>query len=328
MNKFLLSSPTLAYLASRRQAPTYQVLLVWTMICGAGLGMMSPAWGQNFSACKGDYSLLQREQLSNFLELEVGEKVYLRQAYLQAVQDRVFDRLQSGTVHFSYLRPATRKELKEGEIKESTRERVGKDGNIYVAKESTPSSHLFRTNSSFEGDFYAKWNDPFLVLPLGLEPISPSEIVDQGMKLVEKNKQYLVFELRGHQLVFYVGYPEIEFIFQDEDSRQELADKEVLAQALIGKSFLVERSPNLRFRSSPEGQDVAPAGNVGRFDIQVQDVVVSAEQVLLVSNHPHAPLLVIDGKTDFANVERRSSRKNESATQPVGNQTHARYCLR
>ena len=77
--------------------------------------------------------MLQATQRTTFAEVEEGENVFLRKEYLEAVQRGIFDQQSSSTVHYEFLRPATRKELKTGEVKDFVREKVGKDGNVYIA---------------------------------------------------------------------------------------------------------------------------------------------------------------------------------------------------
>ncbi|MEM7657065.1 MAG: hypothetical protein AAF399_13105 [Bacteroidota bacterium] len=243
--------------------------------------------------------MLQATQRTTLGDLEEGETVYLRKEYLEAVQRGTFDRQSSSTVHYEFLRPATRKELKTGEVKDFVREKVGQDGNIYIAKESEPSAHFFRTNGAFEGDFIGMWRDPLLVLPLGIEPVSPAELALQPLTIQEKSNQHLVLEGQGEQYVFYVGYPEIEFVFLDQAQQEALEDKKMLANALVGQAFLLENHPSLRFRSSPQADAKPAQPNESSMSILVKDVVVSHDQVLLVSEENGSNMVILDEASHF-----------------------------
>lgn len=265
----------------------------------ASMILPSPGSAQPFSNCQGDYSLLQATQTTSFGDLEEGEQIFLRPEYLEAVQQGIFAQQKSSMVHYAFLRPATRKELKAGKVKDFVREKVGKDGNVYIAKESDPSVHLFRTNGAFDGEYMGSWNDPFFLLPLGIEPVSPAELATQSLTLLEKHSQYLVLSGGADTYVFYVGYPEIEFVFLDEDQHLALEDKQQLAQALIGQSFLLENHPSLRFRSSPEAAATPAQLNRTSLTVLVKDVVVSHDQVLLVSEENGTNMVILDEASNF-----------------------------
>ncbi|MEM7371686.1 MAG: hypothetical protein AAF587_23930 [Bacteroidota bacterium] len=273
---------------------TFTLLITSVLCCSA-----SSSIGQNLDECERDYSLLQRKVRTHWDDLHHGANFFLSQEYIQTIRQGVYDYSNSQLIFFDYLRPATRQELRQGKVEEFQREAVGVDGNIYVAKRASGKVHFFQPNVAFEGYFHAVEGDSLLLLPVGLDPIDVEVLEDMPLILQERTAQYLLFDLRGEPIVFYIGTPSISFVFENQASRDAIADKELLAKALVGKTFLIRRQSELRFRSSPNGNDQTLEIEEEELSITVTNTWVDRDKVLLITTERRPRYFVLDEESDF-----------------------------
>ncbi|MEZ4772664.1 MAG: hypothetical protein R3D00_05720 [Bacteroidia bacterium] len=256
---------------------------------------------QEFSECERDYSLLQETTQPSTDEIQVGAEIYLSRTYLQAVEEGYFDRSPSGMKHWIYVRPASRKELKEPEVAEGMIEKVATDGNIYTPDRTPSSVHFFQPNSNFEGDYTPVWEDPFMQIPMGLEPVNVLPLSNRLFTITQKAPNYIVVTIGGKELVFYPGFPRTEDVFDTQRVLDKLSEKQNLAAAaLLGKNFRVAHSPNLNYRTRPGGLNHSFDPSVDNIDFTVKDVIANRNEVLLAYQKATEVLyLVIDKDSDF-----------------------------
>ncbi|MDX2245404.1 MAG: hypothetical protein SF052_01405 [Bacteroidia bacterium] len=256
---------------------------------------------QEFPDCERDYSLLQESTQPSPNEIREGAEVYLSRTYLQAVEEGYFDRSPSGLQHWIYVRPASRKELKEPEIPEGVIEKIAKDGNVYTPSRTPSSVHFFQPNDNFEGDYTPDWKDPVMVLPLGLEPVNVLSLNNRLFTIQEKNKDYIRVAVSGKELVFYTGFPAHEDVFDTQRVLDQLSEKQnIAAAALLGKNFRVTHSPNLYYRTRPGGLNHSFDPSFEMIDFTVKDVITNRDEVLLAYQKTNEVLyLVIDKDSDF-----------------------------
>ncbi|TAE47842.1 MAG: hypothetical protein EAZ89_16795 [Bacteroidetes bacterium] len=179
-----------------------------------------------------------------------GTKVYFRPEYLRMLALNAFDNKPSGLLEYQYVRPASRQEIKSGEVADHPKEIVGEDGNIYVSLPAPSSAHFFIANAAFKGKYDPYWEDPDLVIPVGLEPIDVAPISDQAMRVLSVRPNHVLLETaEGKQIVFFRGYPPIEAVFFSEKAWKQLQQKQEYAAALTGRSFWISENGEQAFRS-------------------------------------------------------------------------------
>ncbi|MEZ4827863.1 MAG: hypothetical protein R3C61_16490 [Bacteroidia bacterium] len=251
--------------------------------------------------CERDYSPLRTTAQPTPEEIQAGAEVYLSRAYLQAVEEGYFDRSPSGMQHWVYVRPASRKELKESPIPANIPEKVAKDGNIYTLSRTPSSIHFFQPTANFEGDFSPEWADPVMRIPLGLEPVNVITLANRRFTITQKTNTYIVVNTGGKELVFFPGFPHTEDVFDTPRVLEQLSEKQnMAAAAMLGKHFRVMHSPNLNYRTRPGGLNHSFDPSVDKIDFVVKDVIANRNEVLLAYQKDNEVLfLVIDKDSDF-----------------------------
>lgn len=291
----IMHQPELALHLSPRSFFTYGInLLILTVFLCASM-----AYSQDLEDCQRDYSLLQERIRTHWNDLRHGTTLFLSEDYLQTIIQGKYEYERSLLVYYEYVRPATRQELRQGKVEEFKREAVGKDGNIYVAKQANGGSHFFQPNIAFEGQYYGLEGDSLILLPVGLDPIEVETLADQPLILKERTAQYLLFDVKGDPIVFYLGNPSVSFVFEDQDGRDDLDNKRWLAKALIGKTFLIRRQSDLRFRSSPNGHDQFLDLAEDELTITVANTLVDRDRILLITTQRNSKYFVLDEASDF-----------------------------
>lgn len=231
---------------------------------------------QGFGPCERDYTLLKRQVSLSADAFSPGATLYFSQDYLQSLQSGGFSGLRSNLIHYVYVRPATKKEIKTGRVAESIREHVGPDGMVYVAKSALPSNHFFTPSSAFSGDLSPQWEDPDLVLPMGLSPIRVDHLAGRALTVVELRAEYLVLKSAEEYLVFYRGFPALSEIFETPETLDQLAQKQQMAEALIGQTYWLAPAQRSRAAAAPV---LIPS--TGWQQIQITDAIAQRDRVVL-----------------------------------------------
>lgn len=276
---------------NKKQILTFSLLIFINTV-------LAPA--QIVSDCLRDYSLLQQVIQTNSFDIKAGDDLFLSKTYLQALEEGDYDRAPSGMKHWEYVRPASRKELKDGIVAENAEEKVGSDGNIYIVRTTPSSVHFFQPGDNFKGDFTPVWEDPVMRVPLGLIPVNVLGLSNRLFTLKEKNSDYLLIEVSGRNLVFYPGYPTTDEVFDTREVLEKISEKQNLAAALLGRSFRATHSPNLYYRTRPGGLNHSFDPSLEYLDFEVKDVIATRKEVLLAyPNGDEVLYLVIDEESDF-----------------------------
>ena len=194
---------------------------------------------------------------------------------------------------------ASRKEVKTQLVQQTHVERVLADGNVYGLRVTPPDVHFFAAKKGFLGHYLPKWEDPYMVVPLGLSPIDIRKFKDASFRIKEKDPDYLLMEAAGIELIFFSGYPETNEVFDAGTVVDQLVEKKAMAESLIGKRFLVQRHPTLQVRLDPKGNEQAPQTQLDEFEMQVKKVLVSHQEVLLGFGESQLSWLVLDKKAEF-----------------------------
>ena len=174
-------------------------------LCISLFALISSA--QDYAQCERDYSLLQQSVETLPEEILPGKELFLSQFYLESIESGYFKDTPSGMRHWTYIRPASRKELKDMTVNDNSSEKVGKDGNVYGLSITPPGVHFFRPTEVFEGNYSPSWNDPELDIPVGLMPVNVLQYNNRLFVVKEKHDDYVLVEVAGNMLVFYPGYP-------------------------------------------------------------------------------------------------------------------------
>ncbi|MEL6697884.1 MAG: hypothetical protein AAFP89_16700 [Bacteroidota bacterium] len=221
-----------------------------TLITGL-IGLMGISHAQDLDSCKWNISHLHTPlSVEEEEEIAVGQTLYLSQAYLHHLENSKYQTIPTGIIHYVYVRPASRKERKTRKVEGSHREVVGIDGNIYVPKIPISQQHFFQVTAAFEGDYHPFWEDPDLIIPIGLTPVDIRPYANEVFHIQEKTDTYLVLAVEGKTLVFYIGFPPIPDVFDSEILRQALNEKQASADQLIGKEWLAYLSFPPIYRSA------------------------------------------------------------------------------
>lgn len=216
-----------------------------------GLGFLS-SYGQHIEPCRVDYSPLQKVISMSEEDMQVGTYVYLSRSYLRDLALEMFKQIPSGQIYYAYVRPASKQELKDQAIEGSLREVIGKDGNVYVRSVPQPTFHFFRPNAAFEGVYQPHWEDPDQVIPLGLEPVDITLYADVPLFIRQRTDDYVLLESGANALVFYIGFPNLDYLFETESRREEVIAKQSVSESFIDRTYLMRQNPLAPFRSANE----------------------------------------------------------------------------
>lgn len=259
-------------------------------------------FAQDLKPCKIDYSPVKSPLIPKPLFLEEGNELKLSAQYLADMRAGVYSTRPSGISHFVYLRPASRKELKE--LAPSTQyEIVNEEGDVFGLTSTPGSNHFFRPDEHFQGDFRPEWRDPVMVVPLGLNPLDITEYANKRFQVKEHRFNYILLDVEGDYLVFYPGFPETYEVFNSPELQIMLQERKTWGESLIGKHLLILNNASLRYRLSPHGKDLSlPEAHKG-IEIFVNSVVVDRSKVLLEYGMDEPLYLVIDEHADFEMLE-------------------------
>ncbi|MEL6670711.1 MAG: hypothetical protein AAFR61_00915 [Bacteroidota bacterium] len=270
--------------------------LFTALFCIILMGSLS---AQYSTRCARDFTLLKASVETVADDLKEGQILYLSQVYLQRLESGHFRRENSGMKHFDYVRPASRKEAKTQTVDQTKVEKVLADGNVYGLKVTPPDVHFFAAKKGFQGKFLPSWDDPYMVVPVGLSPIDIRKFRDAPFRIKEKDPDFLLMEAAGIEVIFYTGYPETSSVFDAGMVVDQLVEKRSMAESLIGKRFLVQKHPSLRVRETPQGKTQAPEVKLDEFEIKVRRVLVSHHEVLLGFGEKNLSWLVLDKEAEF-----------------------------
>ncbi|MDP5169712.1 MAG: hypothetical protein NWR72_05665 [Bacteroidia bacterium] len=255
-------------------------------------------FGQNQQACLRTYDLLKTTTLTSPGDLTPGAVVFLSRSYLESLQSGVFLREPSGLRHFDYLRPGTREEIRDGLSSEAAANGVlGPDGNVYSEVQTPPGWHFFKPKKGFHGDYEPTWRDPALIAPAGVIPVDVRQADGMPLRVLEFQPSFLRLRAGEEEWVFFTGYPDISFVFDSEKVRNKLAEKQRMANALIGQEFLIETNQTLRYLPTLGVAAIAFPPAVRNLELKIEEALVDHKQVLLGFGEPRQ-YLVLDQSSD------------------------------
>lgn len=256
-------------------------------------------FAQNGAPCSRDYSLLSYSINLDLGELTPDQELFLSDAYLEKHASGEFEKKPSETKYFEYLRPASKKEIKQGIENGGKFETLFGDGNVYGLNFLPPHFHFFSPRPGFEGSLAGKWEDPYLVLPIGLEPVLSKSLSGVKLRVLESNTDYVLMEAEGNSYVFYPGSPDLEEVFIPAEAVEQMEGRQAMLETFIGQRFFLENHPSLRYRNHPEGEDLYLDEDNPGMEIAVTDVVASAHEVLLYCGKKNEVFVVLDEFSAF-----------------------------
>ena len=208
-----------------------------------------PLLGQVTEDCRWEAGFWQEEIEAHLDEVQEGDVFFLAEGYLAAVARGRYDDIPSGLLQYEYLRPASEQELRRRAVEDHPREEVAPDGNIYVAKPAPGRAHFFRRGATFQGEMVPRWEDPHLVIPLGLEAVDIRDFGGTAFTLMEKAADYLRLDAGGQELYFFRGFPRFGVVFLTRQVQHRLADRQRRADRLMGRRWLMLPEAELASRS-------------------------------------------------------------------------------
>lgn len=211
--------------------------------------------GQNVADCELSYARLQATVEVDEAQIRPGKQVQLSDIYLQKLSDGTYAQVQGELRHYEYVRPATKKEIRKGKVNGSTKEKVGRDGNIYVDVPLAPDVHFFEATPAFNGDYAATWKRQEMILPVGVVPIDIGPFATEPIKVLAREPDYVLLESAGRQVIFYRGFPALDEVFDTPEVQGQLAEKRHEAERWLGRKVLIRRPHELV--SPPYGQSGA-----------------------------------------------------------------------
>lgn len=262
------------------------------------LFLSSGIFAQTGNPCLRTYEILKTQTATSPEDLVPGAIVFLSQSYLDQLKTGVYSRDASGLRHYDYIRPGTREEIREG-LNElaSENEILGPDGNVYKATQTAAGVHFFKPKKGFHGNYEPNWKDPYLVIPPGLNPVDVRYSEGVPMQVLEFQPSFLRLRVEEAEWVFFTGYPEIASVFDSEQVRKRLAEKQLMANTLIGTEFMIEINKPVRFLSSLQESASDPEQPIRRMEVVIKEAVVEQNRVLLGYGNP-ITYLVLDSDTD------------------------------
>lgn len=267
---------------------------------------------QDIKACRIDYRPVQQALKPQSFQLAKGDLLSLSAQYLADVRSGRFSKKPSGMSHYVYLRPGSRKEIKD-EMVDHRFERLSPTGDIFGIQTTAPSDHFFRPDENFEGDYNPVWQDPVMIVPLGLNPIDITAYADQQFKVVEALFNYILLESDGDYLVFYPGYPETYEVFDNQEMQVMLRERQTWAESYVGKRLLIRNSPELRYRLSPHGKDLRLPVSRNELEIYVNSYYLDRQQLLFEYGMDEPLYLVIDKHANFEMYDAQCLERREEA---------------
>ena len=259
---------------------------------------------QSQTSCQRSFELLKTPVSTAVEDLTIGSVLFLSDSYLSKLRAGTYDAEESGLRHFAYIRPATRSELKEGLDKlASETEMLGPDGNVYRQVETRSGTHFFRTRKGFHGEYEPTWRDPNLIVPPGLVPVDARSKDGVPLQVIEVTASFLRLRVEEEEWVFFTGYPEISDLFDSQQVRKKLAEKQGLATNLIGGEYLLEFNRQVKFCAGPQAEGVEPATPIRRLEVVITDAIAQADRVLLGLGTPTTYLILEpDSDLDFLDL--------------------------
>lgn len=269
-----------------------------TLLFFIPLLLSSGIFAQSGNECLRTYEILKTPTATSPEDLVPGAVVFLSQSYLDKLKTGVYSREASGLQHYDYIRPGTREEIREGLNKlASENEILGPDGNVYKATQTAPGIHFFNPKKEFHGVYEPVWKDPYLIIPPGLNPVDVRYSEGVPMQVLEFQPSFLRLKVEEEEWVFFTGYPEISSVFDSEQVRKRLAEKQLMANTLVGTEFLIEINKPIRFLSSLQEEASDPEQPIRRMEVVIKEAVVEQNRVLLGYGNP-VTYLVLDSETD------------------------------
>jgi len=236
---------------------------------------------QKGETCSRDYSLLSYTIDTELGNLQVDQEIYLSNAYLEALASGKYDQSPAETKYFEYLRPASKKEMKQGIEEGEKYELVFGDGNVYGLNFLPSHFHFFTPRPGFEGPLAGTWEDPYLILPLGLDPVNSKNLSGIKLKVLENNSDYVLLEGNSSTYIFYPGYPDVSHVFVRAESVDQIDSRTEMSETFIGQRFFLENHASLRYRQRADGPDKHLDPDNPGMEVRVSDVLSYAEEVLL-----------------------------------------------
>ncbi|MEO0898180.1 MAG: hypothetical protein AAFY71_17345 [Bacteroidota bacterium] len=221
--------------------PIILLSLFTTLVCEA----------QYIEPCRKSFSKVNTATVLETKQVNAGNTLYLSSSYLSSLEKGEFEGVPSGLIYHQYVRPASKKELK-GEFEGESEEVLADDGNIYIPFIGESSTHFFQKNKAFKGKYAPEWEDPNMVIPLGLTPLDMRGYVGKKFSVKKVEDDYILFDVEGKDIVFYLGFPTLDKVFDSQEVLDYLAEKQEEGKELLGEAWYVAPSDPIKFRSESE----------------------------------------------------------------------------
>lgn len=269
-------------------------------ICGLAALLLFAAYptmlpAQDLTPCEIDLLLLKTPIRTDFSRAEPGKVYYLSPDFVQS-HDQV-DLFGSVAAYYEYLRPATRRELRQDTIKAVTIARILNDGNVYKQVSIEQTTGFFQANKHFQGNFHPLEREPKLLLPKGLVPFDVLAHRDDPFVLRELQDAYWLFDCQGQRVVVYATADQLAGIFQSDEARNLLKRKKTYARSLIGLEVRLSytRTAGPRF-----------------IDLELADCRVTDDYVIFSYWAGDAGYLFLNGDTRFFFYEKACAKERDT----------------
>jgi hypothetical protein len=201
--------------------------------------------GQQVADCELSYARLRASIEVDETQIRPGKQVQLSDLYLQRLSEGTYAQVQGELRYYEYVRPATKKEIRKGKVKGSAKEKMGRNGNIYVDVPLASDIHFFETTPAFNGDYTATWKRQEMILPVGVVPTDVGPLATQPIKVLAREPDYVLLESAGRQVVFYRGFPPLGEVFDTPEVQAQLVEKRREAERWLGRNVLIRQPHEL-----------------------------------------------------------------------------------
>ncbi|MCI4666856.1 MAG: hypothetical protein MRZ79_01755 [Bacteroidia bacterium] len=208
---------------------------------------------QHIEDCAYNYEALKKAVYLEPDQVSPDKAIFLSESYVKALKEGVYGTQASNLIYYEYVRPASKKELKTQKIENPGREKIASDGKIYIPKSLSGHYHFFKPTKIFKGNYRPSWNDPNLVVPMGLKPFDVLLFAGKKFWIIEKKTDYLLLEVDKQQLVYFIDYPKMEDVFETEEIKASISAKAEHASRLLGKEWFIQHEETPTFRSAETG---------------------------------------------------------------------------
>jgi hypothetical protein len=211
----------------------------------------------------------------------VGDSLLVASDFAIVIRRGFSDIEGSHMGYFAYLRPSSRKEVKEENILGTAWERVMPNGDVYGLKKLPVGQSVFVIPEGYNQSLLPEKIEGIWVAPPQLTPWIPEEGIAHPWVVLQKTSEYLLLNQGKQQLVYYRADNNLSYPFQRPEDLRLMEIQRAQARELRGRSVYIQSNDPLQLRTGfgVEGSGwVAPSKGITG---QISNIFVLRDMVLI-----------------------------------------------